>query len=193
MILKDRKAGDQVPVEPSASGDFDSKKISQSESDSGLKGPGGASKAPHKQGQGQHKRHFFAKNRIMGADVAKSSQKSGERSMMRLIIKSYDSDFLDSTARFMCEILKKNDVKYSGPVPLPVSIRKFVVKSSPHVYKDARHRFEIRESTRMIEFPESASAVSALAGVDSIHPSVSVKIKRISVDDYSYNKGKVSN
>lgn len=189
MILKDEKGSGQPSIELNGSGDSEPHRGNQPKSDPRFKKPDHRNLP--KQGDGQQKGGFFGKNRIVGADVAKSTQRSGEKSMMRLIIKSYDSDFLDSTARFMCEILKKNDVKYSGPIPLPTSTRRFVVKSSPHVYKDARHRLEIKESTRMIQFPESASAVSALAGVDSIHQSVSVKIKRIVLDNSYAKKGKV--
>jgi ribosomal protein S10 len=177
MILKEYKTSDQGPGGINDSGEAVTHKGKTDSKSEVKKRPDKPSNPPRERKPETPQRSstaFFGKNKIIGADP---SRKSSGKNMMRLIIKSYDSHFLDSTARFMCEVLKKNDVPYSGPVPLPVSTKRFVVKSSPHVYKDARHRFEIRESARMLQFPESASAVSALSGVDSIHPSVTVSVK----------------
>jgi len=177
MILKDKRAKDQSSTEPEGRGDSNPKKSNQSDSDSRFS-KGEYPRPSLKPGQSQQMGNFFDKNRAKNADISKG-QSPGDNNLMRLKFLSYESHSLDSTVRFMCEILKKNDVSYSGPIPLPVSRKRFVVKSSPHVYKDARHRFEIIQSTRMIEFVESASAISALAGVDLIDPSVSVKPERI--------------
>lgn len=177
MILKEYKTNDQEPGGVNHSGEDVTHKDKSDLKPEAKKRPEKPSIPPRERKpemQQQRSGPFLGKNKIIGADP---SRKSSGKNMMRLIIKSYDSHFLDSTARFMCEVLKKNDIPYSGPVPLPISTKRFVVKSSPHVYKDARHRFEIRESARMLQFPESASAVSALSGVDSIHPSVTVSVK----------------
>lgn len=174
MILKEYRTSDQGPESSNDQGHAAAKKgVSVSKPDE-KKRPNKPAPQKERRPENTQRTPVFAKNWIIGADP---QRKATGKNMMRLVIKSYDSHFLDSTARFMCEVLKKNDVRYSGPVPLPVSTRRFVVKSSPHVYKDARHRFEIRESARMLEFAESPSAISALSGVDSIHPSVTVTVK----------------
>ena len=39
-----------------------------------------------------------------------------------------------------------------GPVPLPKKRRSYCVLRSPHVNKDSREQFEMREHTKLIDF-----------------------------------------
>ena len=45
-----------------------------------------------------------------------------------------------------------SDQEMGGPVPLPKKIRSYCVLRSPHVNKDSREQFEIREHSKLIDF-----------------------------------------
>jgi len=98
---------------------------------------------------------------------------------IKVIIKSYDARILDSTAKLVCDALSKFSIKFSGPIPLPVERKRFVVLKSPHVNKDARQTFEQRSLKRLIQIEESKTAVAALSGMKNISPSVNIEIKRV--------------
>ena len=98
---------------------------------------------------------------------------------INVIIKSFDAKVLDETAKRIADTLRKIGLGFSGPIPLPVKRKRFIVLKSPHVNKDARQTFEIKDMKRLIQIEESRSAVAALHGMKDIHPSVSVEVKFI--------------
>lgn len=96
---------------------------------------------------------------------------------INVLIKSYDAKVLDETARRIADTLRKLGLSFSGPIPLPIRTKRFVVLKSPHVNKDARQTFEIKDMKRLIQIEESRSAVAALRGMKDLHPSINVEIK----------------
>jgi small subunit ribosomal protein S10 len=98
---------------------------------------------------------------------------------MRVVIKGYDASVVDSVTKHFTNVLEKNGLEFSGPVPLPCKTKRFIVLKSPHVNKDARQTFEILNVHRIIELPESKNAVMTLSGIKAIHPCAKVKIKII--------------
>ena len=92
---------------------------------------------------------------------------------IRIRLKGYDYKLLDQSAAEIVETAKRTGARVSGPIPLPTSINKFTVLTSPHVDKKAREQFEMRTHKRLIDIyeptPESADALMKLdisAGVD---------------------------
>ncbi|MEK6538703.1 MAG: 30S ribosomal protein S10 [Nitrospirota bacterium] len=92
---------------------------------------------------------------------------------IRIRLKGYDYKLLDQSAAEIVETAKRTGARVSGPIPLPTSINKFTVLTSPHVDKKAREQFEMRTHKRLIDIyeptPETADALMKLdisAGVD---------------------------
>ncbi len=70
---------------------------------------------------------------------------------IRITLKSYDHRILDSSVKEIVETVKRTGVRISGPVLLPVKIRKYTVLRSPHVDKKSREQFEVRIHKRLID------------------------------------------
>lgn len=70
---------------------------------------------------------------------------------IRIKLKSYDHRILDNSVKQIVETVKRTGVKISGPVLLPVEIRKYTVLRSPHVDKKSREQFEVRIHKRLID------------------------------------------
>ncbi len=79
----------------------------------------------------------------------KSSEK--ERQKLRIRIRAYDHKILDNSARQIIDIAKRYGAELSGPVPLPVEIRKYTVNRSTFVHKNSREQFEMRIHKRIID------------------------------------------
>ena len=92
---------------------------------------------------------------------------------IRIRLKSYDHEVIDSSARKIVDTVQRAGATVVGPVPLPTEKNVFVVIRSPHKYKDSREQFEIRTHKRLIDILKpSNKTVEALmslqlpAGVD---------------------------
>lgn len=59
----------------------------------------------------------------------------------KFIFKSFDRNCLDTFMRDFVSYLKKNQVAVSSVIYLPKKVKKEIVLTSPHVYKDAREQF----------------------------------------------------
>jgi small subunit ribosomal protein S10 len=77
---------------------------------------------------------------------------------IRIKLKSYDHRILDESVKQIVETVKRTGVKISGPVLLPVDIRKYTVLRSPHVDKKSREQFEIRIHKRLIDILDPTPA-----------------------------------
>ena len=80
--------------------------------------------------------------------------------VMRITLKAYDHELVDSSAKKIIETVKKNGAQVSGPVPLPT--------------KDSREQFEQRTHKRLIDVidptqktVEALSKLEMPAGVES--------------------------
>ena len=74
---------------------------------------------------------------------------------IRIVLKSFDHTVVDDAARTILESAKRSGAIVSGPVPLPVKIKKFTLNRSTFVSKDARDQYEIRIHKRLIDLTEA--------------------------------------
>ena len=70
---------------------------------------------------------------------------------MRIILKAYDHELIDASARKIIETVKKNGAQVSGPVPLPAKREVITILRAVHKYKDSREQFEQRTHKRLID------------------------------------------
>lgn len=104
----------------------------------------------------------------------------GVNRKIKIKIKSYDTKILDETVRKMADTLRKLGLVFAGPIPLPVKKSFTTVLKSPHVHKDARQVFEMREKKRIIEIAESKNAIAALNEMKYSNPSINIAVEFIS-------------
>ena len=71
--------------------------------------------------------------------------------MIRIRLKAYDHQLIDSSAAKIVETAKRNGAQVSGPIPLPTKKEIVTILRSPHVNKDSREQFEIRTHKRLID------------------------------------------
>ena len=64
--------------------------------------------------------------------------------VMRITLKAYDHELVDSSAKKIIETVKKNGSQVSGPVPLPTKKEVVTILRATHKYKDSREQFEQR-------------------------------------------------
>ena len=86
---------------------------------------------------------------------------------LRISIKAYESELLNSSCNKIIEAVKASDTKVIGPIPLPTKVRRYCVLTSPHVNKDARDQYEIRTHKRLVDIIEPTDkTVDALMRLD---------------------------
>ena len=88
--------------------------------------------------------------------------------VMRITLKAYDHELVDSSAKKIIETVKKNGSQVSGPVPLPTKKEVVTILRA----KDSREQFEQRTHKRLIDIinptqktTESLSRIEMPAGV----------------------------
>ena len=93
--------------------------------------------------------------------------------MIRIRLKAYDHQLIDSSAAKIVETAKRNGAAVSGPIPLPTKKEVVTILRSPHVNKDSREQFERRTHKRLIDILnpnqkvfESLMALDIPAGVE---------------------------
>ena len=98
---------------------------------------------------------------------------------IRIRLKAYDHEVIDSSARKIVDTVTRTGATVAGPVPLPTEKNKWTVLRSPHVDKKSREQFEIRTHKRLLDIvdptPQTVDALMKLdlaAGVD-----VEIKLK----------------
>lgn len=96
---------------------------------------------------------------------------------LRVRLKSYDHRALDIAVTQIIENIKRTGATFSGPIALPMRIRKCTVLRSPHVDKKARDQFEIRTHNRLICIYDcSTPTLEAMMGLN-IPAQVEVGVK----------------
>ena len=71
--------------------------------------------------------------------------------VMRITLKAYDHQLVDSSAKKIIDSVKKNGAQVSGPVPLPTKKEVITILRAVHKYKDSREQFEQRTHKRLID------------------------------------------
>ena len=96
-----------------------------------------------------------------------------ETQKIRVNLKAFDHRILDQATNEIVNTAKRTGAVVRGPIPLPTKIEKYTVLRGPHVNKDSREQFEMREHKRLLDIvdstPQTIEALSKLdlaAGVD---------------------------
>ena len=117
-----------------------------------------------------------AKAPIQGIHQERESDRWRDRKI-RIRLKSYDHEVIDSSARKIVETVKGAGATVVGPVPLPTEKNVYCVIRSPHKYKDSREHFEMRTHKRLIDVVDpTPKAVDALMRLD-LPADVNIEIK----------------
>lgn len=86
---------------------------------------------------------------------------------IRIRLKGFDHDLIDSSARKIVETAKRTGAQIRGPIPMPTKIERMTVLISPHVNKDARDQYEIRTHKRLLDIVHpTEKTVDALMKLD---------------------------
>ena len=97
--------------------------------------------------------------------------------MIRIRLKAYDHQLIDSSAAKIVETAKRNGAAVSGPIPLPTKKEVVTILRSPHVNKDSREQFERRTHIRLIDILNpNQKTVEALMSLD-LPAGVEIEIK----------------
>ena len=97
--------------------------------------------------------------------------------MIRIRLKAYDHQLIDSSAAKIVETAKRNGAQVSGPIPLPTKKEVVTILRSPHVNKDSREQFERRTHKRLIDIrTPNQKTVEALMSLD-LPAGVEIEIK----------------
>src|SRR5690606_35014970 len=95
------------------------------------------------------------------------AQMASVRQKIRIRLKAFDHQILDSSAERIVETARRTGASVSGPVPLPTERNVFTVLRSPHIDKDSREQFEMRTHKRLIDILEpTPKTVDALMRLD---------------------------
>jgi len=96
---------------------------------------------------------------------------------IRIKLKAYDHEILDTSAARIVEVVKKTGTKVTGPIPLPTDREIITILRATHKYKDSREQFEMRTHKRLIDiYSPSSKTVDSLMKLD-LPAGVDIQIK----------------
>lgn len=96
---------------------------------------------------------------------------------IRVRLKGYDHQLVDSAAKKIVEVVDRIGGVVSGPIPLPTKRKVITILRAVHRYKDSREQFETRTHKRLIDVVNpSAKTIDALSNLD-IPAGVDVEVK----------------
>ena len=97
--------------------------------------------------------------------------------MIRIRLKAYDRQLIDTSAEKIVETAKRNGAAVSGPIPLPTKKEVVTILRAVHKYKDSREQFERRTHKRLIDILNpNQKTVEALMSLD-LPAGVEIEIK----------------
>ena len=103
----------------------------------------------------------------------KRKMSTTKRQRIRVCLKAYDHQLIDSSALKIVETGKRTGASVAGPIPMPTKRRVYCVLRSPHVDKKSREHFEMRTHKRIIDIydptqqtTEELSRMDLPSGVD---------------------------
>ena len=101
------------------------------------------------------------------------------KQVMRIILKAYDHQLVDQSARKIIETVKKSGAEVSGPVPLPTKKEIVTILRAVHKYKDSREQFEQRTHKRLIDITsptqKTVDSLSRLEMPAGVHIDIKMK------------------
>ena len=87
--------------------------------------------------------------------------------VMRITLKAYDHQLIDSSAAKIVDTVKKAGAKVSGPVPLPTMREIITILRAVLRFRDSREQFEQRTHKRLIDvIAPSQKTVDALSRLE---------------------------
>jgi small subunit ribosomal protein S10 len=95
---------------------------------------------------------------------------------IKLKLKAFDHRILDQSVRDIVKTVKMTGAEVKGPIPIPRHIERFTVNRSPHIDKESREQFEIRNHCRLLFIEPSPQTIDALMKLD-LPSGVEVEIK----------------
>ena len=96
---------------------------------------------------------------------------------IRIRLRGFEHLALDNSAREIVSTAKRTGSDVSGPIPMPLKIKRVTVNRSPHIDKKSREQFEIRTHKRLIDILEpNQQTVDSLMKLD-LAAGVDVEIK----------------
>ena len=97
--------------------------------------------------------------------------------MIRIRLKAYDHQLIDSSAAKIVETAKRNGAQVSGPIPLPTKKEVVTILRAVHKDKDSREQFERRTHKRLIDILNpNQKTIEALMSLD-LPAGVEIEIK----------------
>jgi small subunit ribosomal protein S10 len=100
-----------------------------------------------------------------------------KKQKIRLTLKSYDHQLLDSAVKQIVLTAKRTGSKVLGPVPMPNRKRCFTVLRSPHVDKKSREQFELVTHKRILDIVSPAEQTMDALMKLNISAGVDVEIR----------------
>ena len=97
--------------------------------------------------------------------------------IMRIILKAYDHQSVDASAAQIVDVVKKNGVQVSGPVPLPTKKEVITIIRAVHKYKDSREQFEQRTHKRLIDIMNPNQKIITALSTLEVPAGVFIQIK----------------
>lgn len=101
------------------------------------------------------------------------------REKIRVSLYSFNYKILDEACKKILSIVSSIEIpeNIKGPIPLPTKKRIYCVLRSPHVDKDSREQFEIRNYKRIIDiYTDSRQTFDALLKIE-LPPGVSMDVQ----------------
>ena len=99
--------------------------------------------------------------------------------VMRIILKAYDHQLVDSSAAKIVDTVIRSGAKVSGPVPLPTKKEVVTILRAVHKYKDSREQFEQRTHKRLIDVltptQKTIDSLSRLEMPAGVHVDIKMK------------------
>ena len=106
-----------------------------------------------------------------------ATQNKAAKEKVRIRLKGYDHNLVDTAAEKIVETAKRTGAKVSGPVPLPTEKEVVTILRAVHKYKDSREQFERRTHKRLIDIINpTQKTVEALMSLE-LPAGVEIEIK----------------
>lgn len=100
-----------------------------------------------------------------------------KKQKIRLVLKSYDHQLLDSAVKQIVLEVKRTGSQVLGPVPLPNKTKIFTVLRSPHIDKKSREQFELTTHKRIVDIISPAEQTKDALMKLNISAGVDVEIQ----------------
>lgn len=101
------------------------------------------------------------------------------REKIRVSLYSFNYKILEEACKKILSFVSSTEISENikGPIPLPTRKRIYCVLRSPHVDKDSREQFEIRNYKRIIDiYPESSQTLDTFLKIE-LPPGVSMDVQ----------------